>query len=156
MIIARFFNFTMLKRNLFNLLLYILFYSTTSYTQNLSKSSIVNDSLYLKTFDAYKSGELLEYKLHYGFFNTSYASLEIKEENLNNETVFRATAIGKTIGLARLFFRVDDLYEAFFPLEKVKPIKSAICYFSILFRNAFLEKSDLLKPQFSKIVIHLP
>ena len=124
MIIARFFNFAMLKRNLFTLLLYIFFYSTTSYTQNLSKTSIVNDSLYLKTFDAYKSGELLEYKLHYGFFNTSYASLEIKEENLNNETVFRATAIGKTIGLARLFFRVDDLYEAFFPLEKVKPIKS--------------------------------
>ena len=38
--------------------------------------------------------------------------------------VYRATAIGRTIGLARLFFRVDDLYEAFFPLEKVKPLKS--------------------------------
>ena len=124
MIIARFFNFTKLKGNLFILLFYIFFYSTTSYTQNLNKTSIVNDSLYLKTFDAYKSGELLEYKLHYGFFNTSYASLEIKAEKLNNETVFRATAIGKTIGLARLFFRVDDLYEALFPPEKVKPIKS--------------------------------
>ena len=67
----------MLKGNLFTLLLYIFFSSTTSYTQNLCKSSIINDSLYLKTFDAYQSGELLEYKLNYGFFNAHYASLDI-------------------------------------------------------------------------------
>ena len=112
-----------MEKKLFTVLFYIFFYSSVSYTQNLN-SNLIENKLYNKTFDAYKSGELLEYTLQYGFFNTSYASLELRKEELNNNIVYRATAIGKTTGLARLFFKVDDLYEAFFPLDKVKPIKS--------------------------------
>jgi len=112
-----------LKKDLFTLSFCIFFYSTLSYTQNLN-SDLIDDNLYEKTFNAFSSGELLEYKLNYGFLNASYASLELKKEELNNNIVYRATAIGKTTGLARLFFKVDDVYEAFFPLEKVKPIKS--------------------------------
>ena len=112
-----------MEKKLFTVLLYIFFYSSVSYTQILN-SNLIENKLYNKTFDAYKSGELLEYTLQYGFFNTSYASLEIKEEKLEEELVHRATAVGKTTGLARLFFKVDDLYEAFFPIDKVKPIKS--------------------------------
>ena len=112
-----------MKKDLFTLSFCIFFYSTLSYTQNLNSYSI-DDNLYEKTFNAFSSGELLEYKLYYGFLNASYASLELRKEELNNNIVYRATAIGKTIGLARLFFKVDDLYEAFFPLDKVKPIKS--------------------------------
>lgn len=112
-----------MEKKLFTVLLYIFFYSSVSYTQNLN-SNLIDNKLYNKTFDAYKSGELLEYTLQYGFFNTSYASLEIKEEKIEEELVHRATAVGKTTGLARLFFKVDDLYEAFFPIDKVKPIKS--------------------------------
>lgn len=112
-----------MEKKLFTVLLYIFFYSSVSYTQILN-SNLIENKLYNKTFDAYKSGELLEYTLQYGFFNTSYASLEIKEEKLEEELVHRATAVGKTTGLARLFFKVDDLYEAFFPINKVKPIKS--------------------------------
>ena len=112
-----------MKKDLFTLSFCIFFYSTLSYTQNLN-SDLIDDNLYEKTFNAFSSGELLEYKLYYGFLNASYASLELRKEELNNNIVYRATAIGKTTGLARLFFKVDDLYEAFFPLDKVKPIKS--------------------------------
>ena len=112
-----------MKKDLFTLSFCIFFYSILSYTQNLN-SDLIDDNLYEKTFNAFSSGELLEYKLYYGFFNASYASLELRKEELNNNIVYRATAIGKTTGLARLFFKVDDLYEAFFPLDKVKPIKS--------------------------------
>ena len=112
-----------MKKDLFTLSFCIFFYSTLSYTQNLN-SDLIDDNLYEKTFNAFSSGELLEYKLYYGFLNASYASLELRKEELNNNIVYRATAIGKTTGLARLFFKVDDLYETFFPLDKVKPIKS--------------------------------
>ena len=112
-----------MKKDLFTLSFCIFFYSILSYTQNLN-SDLIDDNLYEKTFNAFSSGELLEYKLYYGFLNASYASLELRKEELNNNIVYRATAIGKTTGLARLFFKVDDLYEAFFPLDKVKPIKS--------------------------------
>ena len=75
-------------------------------------------------FYSFKAGEKLEYKLNYGFLNASYASLSLKEEILDGEKVFRATSIGRTTGLARLFFKVDDIYETFFSLDNVKPIKS--------------------------------
>ena len=78
----------------------------------------------LYNFNAFKSGEKLEYKLNYGFFNASYASLTLKDEVLDGKKVLRATSIGRTTGLARLFFKVDDIYETFFPKEKVKPVKS--------------------------------
>ena len=112
-----------LKKFLFIIFSHLFLYISTGYAQNLN-SDFVPDSLYNKLFNSYKSGEFFEYKLHYGFLNASYASLELKKEILNDSLVYRATAIGRTIGLARLFFRVDDLYEAFFPLEKVKPLKS--------------------------------
>lgn len=75
-------------------------------------------------FYSFKAGEKLEYKLNYGFLNASYASLSLKEEVLDGEKVFRATSVGRTTGLARLFFKVDDIYETFFSLDNVKPIKS--------------------------------
>ena len=78
----------------------------------------------LNNFNAFKSGEKLEYRLNYGFFNASYASLTLKDEVLDGKNVLRATSIGRTTGLARLFFKVDDIYETFFPKEIVKPVKS--------------------------------
>ena len=112
-----------LKKFLFIIFSHLFLYISSGYAQNLN-SDFVPDSLYNKSFNSYKSGEFFEYKLHYGFLNASYASLELKKEILNDSLVYRATAIGRTTGLARLFYRVDDLYEAFFPLEKVKPLKS--------------------------------
>ncbi len=112
-----------LKKFLFIIFSHLFLYISSGYAQNLN-SDFVPDSLYNKSFNSYKSGEFFEYKLHYGFLNASYASLELKKEILNDSFVYRATAIGRTTGLARLFYRVDDLYEAFFPLEKVKPLKS--------------------------------
>ena len=112
-----------LKKFLFIIFSHLFLYISTSYAQNLN-SDFIPDSLYNKSFNSFKSGEFFEYKLHYGFLNASYASLELKKEILNDSLVYRATAIGRTTGLARLFYRVDDLYEAFFPLEKVKPLKS--------------------------------
>jgi len=112
-----------LKKILPIIFLPLIFFLSDRYALKFD-SQFVNDSLYNKSFNSYKSGEFFEYKLHYGFLNASYASLELKKEILNDSLVYRATAIGRTTGLARLFYRVDDLYEAFFPLEKVKPLKS--------------------------------
>ena len=85
------------------------FYLIFSFSQSVPKK--------LKSFNAFKAGEKLEYKLQYGFFNASYASLTLKEDVVNNEKVLRATSIGRTTGLARLFFKVDDTYETFFFLR---------------------------------------
>ena len=70
---------------------------------------------------AYKSGESLEFRIRYGIFNTSYATLNLKETEVNGKKVFHAVGKGKTTGLARLFFKVDDTYESYFDTQEVKP-----------------------------------
>ena len=40
------------------------------------------ESLYNNNYNSFADGEMLEYKLKYGFFNTSYASLSLNEINL--------------------------------------------------------------------------
>jgi hypothetical protein len=88
----------------------------------LSQQDIYKNQL--NNYNAFKSGEKLEYRLNYGFLNASYASLTLKQEVLNGQKVFRATSIGRTTGLARLFFKVEDIYETFFPLDQGRPVKS--------------------------------
>ena len=77
-----------------------------------------------KSFDAFKTGESLKFRIHYGFFNASYATLNLEEDFIEKEKVFKATAIGRTTGIARFFFKVDDVYETFFDKNLVQPIKS--------------------------------
>jgi len=76
------------------------------------------------TFNAFKAGEKLEYRISYGLFNSSYAALSVSNDSIYGKKVLKATSIGRTTGLARLFFKVEDLYETFFPLNYVKPLKS--------------------------------
>ena len=53
-------------------------------------------------FEPFKAGENLEYRVHYGIFNASYASLTLSNEKVDGEDVLLASGYGKTIGLARL------------------------------------------------------
>ena len=77
-----------------------------------------------KSFDSFKTGESLKFRLHYGFFNASYATLNLDEDQVEGEKIYKATAIGRTTGIARWFFKVDDVYETFFNKDLVQPIKS--------------------------------
>ena len=64
--------------------------------------------------DSFKDQEWFEFRIHYGFFNASIATLKLEETILNNRPVFHAKGYGKTIGLARWFFKVEDHYESYF------------------------------------------
>lgn len=71
--------------------------------------------------NVYKDGEFLKFRVRYGVFNTSYASLLLKEENYNGKKVFHALGKGETTGLARWFFKVDDTYESYFDVQTGAP-----------------------------------
>ena len=72
-----------------------------------------------KTFDA---GEWLRYRLHYGFFNASYATLSVKDTVFRGEPAFHAIGEGRTTGFASLFFKVEDVYESIFSKTEITPI----------------------------------
>lgn len=73
--------------------------------------------------DAYKGGEWFKFRIHYGFFNASYATLEVNETSLNDRPVYHIEGIGKSTGLLSLFFKVDDNYQTYIDRRTGKPYK---------------------------------
>ena len=94
------------------LLLSLIFSCNLIFSQNINVESI----------NRFDTGELLEYRLHYGIFNTSYASLKLNNVILNNKSVYHAAGYGKTTGLARLFFKVEDYYDSYFDTSSINPL----------------------------------
>ena len=71
----------------------------------------------------FDGGEWFEFRIYYGFFNASYASIKLENDTINNIPVLHSMGYGKTTGLARWFFKVDDYYESYFDREKIIPYK---------------------------------
>lgn len=67
-----------------------------------------------KAQNAFKDGEWFAFRIHYGVFNASRITLGITADTLNQVPVFHAKGYGRTTGLARLFFKVEDHYESYF------------------------------------------
>lgn len=72
--------------------------------------------------DAFSGGEWFKFRIHYGIFNASYASIEVNETIWEGKPVFHAKGIGRTTGLARWFFKVDDYYDSYFTKDSVRPL----------------------------------
>ena len=72
---------------------------------------------------AFKIGEWLKFRIHYGFLNASYATLQVKSHNLDGVPVYHVVGNGKTTGFASIFFKVDDTYESYFDKRDGRPYK---------------------------------
>jgi hypothetical protein len=73
--------------------------------------------------DAYDSGEWFKFRIHYGFINSGYATLEVKEAIKDNKKIYHAIGKGYTVGMSRFFFKVDDNYESYFDKVTNKPFQ---------------------------------
>ncbi len=73
--------------------------------------------------EAFKPGEWLKFRVHYGFFNASYATLHLKSAKVDSIPVYHVVGKGKTTGFASIFFKVDDTYESYFDKEDGKPYR---------------------------------
>lgn len=72
---------------------------------------------------AFQEGEWFQFRIHYGVFNASYATLEVKESHLQNNEVYHVVGKGKSTGLLHLFFKVDDNYETYIDKDSGNPYK---------------------------------
>jgi Protein of unknown function (DUF3108) len=63
---------------------------------------------------AFDSGEWFKFRIHYGFVNAGFATLEVKDAVINHKSVYHVIGKGYTTGMSRFFFKVDDLYESYF------------------------------------------
>ncbi|TRW22597.1 DUF3108 domain-containing protein [Flavobacterium zepuense] len=71
--------------------------------------------------DAFKVGETLKFRIHYGVVNAGNATLEVKEATRDNKKVFHVVGNGVTTGMTKFFFKVNDVYETYFDKNTGKP-----------------------------------
>jgi len=106
-----------------NVFMWLLFFGVLAYGQ---PKDVVKETpeifLTEESNDAFAGGEWFQFRIHYGFINASYASLSLEEKEYNGEPVFHAVGIGRTVGFARWFFKVEDRYESFFKKDVISPV----------------------------------
>ncbi|WP_299531133.1 DUF3108 domain-containing protein [Ulvibacterium sp.] len=72
---------------------------------------------------AFKPGEWLKFRMHYGWLNASYATLQVKSDIIDGVPVYHVVGKGRTTGFASIFFKVDDTYESYFDKENGRPYR---------------------------------
>src|SRR5690554_389466 len=72
---------------------------------------------------AYKSGEYFKFQVSYRIVNAGVATLELKESTYDGKKVYHAKGIGKTTGLSRFFFKVNDDYQSYFDKSTGQPYR---------------------------------
>jgi hypothetical protein len=72
---------------------------------------------------AFSNGEWFKFRIHYGMFNASYATLAVEDTKLNGKNVFHLKGKGKSTGLMHLFFEVDDRYESYIDQKTGAPYR---------------------------------
>lgn len=80
-------------------------------------------TLLAQTNHAYQTGEWFKFRIHYGWFNASSATLQVNDEMLDGKEVYHVVGQGKSTGLLDLFFTVNDNYETFIVKETELPQK---------------------------------
>ncbi|MFH6603297.1 DUF3108 domain-containing protein [Maribacter algicola] len=76
-----------------------------------------------KKESAFKPGEWLKFRMHYGWLNASIATLQVKSAEIEGVSAYHVVGKGKTTGLASVFFKVDDTYESYFDKKDGRPYR---------------------------------
>lgn len=73
--------------------------------------------------DAFKKGEFLKFRLHYGIIDAGYATLEVKEEDktFGGRPAYHIVGIGESQGAFDWFFKVRDRYETYIDAQSIAP-----------------------------------
>ena len=103
---------TMKKQSFLTFLLFLLI--SLSYGQSKYRS-IENR--------AFKTGEITQYRIHYGFVDAGETLLEVKQEykDIGNRKCFHVVGLGQTKGTFDWFFKVRDRYETYIDKEAIIP-----------------------------------
>lgn len=71
----------------------------------------------------YQAGEVIKLRLHYGWFNASYATLTVDEQKIGDTSFYHVKGHGRSTGLLHAFFKVNDTYESYINKETQLPLK---------------------------------
>jgi len=98
-----------------------LFFSFTQKDQVIIPETSDKDISSLRKIDhhAFKSGEVLQYRLHYGLINAGTATLEVQDydKKIGGRSLYHIIGTGKSKGAFDWFFKVRDRYETYMDVE---------------------------------------
>jgi hypothetical protein len=89
------------------LFIYFAIFSLGGFAQNDSK--------------AFQPGEFLKYKIQYGLLNAGFATVELKSQLREGDTLIHAIGKGWTTGMVGFLFSVEDRYESYFTKSPFRP-----------------------------------
>ncbi len=73
---------------------------------------------------AFKVGEYLKYRIHYGFIDAGIAELKVEsKKSVQNRPAFHIVGTGRTTGMAEWFFKTRDRYETFVDVDSMVPLE---------------------------------
>ncbi|MBA3680744.1 MAG: DUF3108 domain-containing protein [Bacteroidetes bacterium] len=87
------------------------------------ESQVITEQLPTTVNKAFKQGEVLTYRMHYGMLNAGVAVLEVKPDliEVNGRKVYHIVGSGYTIGSTDWFFKVRDRYETYMDKDAMLP-----------------------------------
>lgn len=90
-------------------------------TSILFLALIFNLNFVVAQESAFDTGEWFKFRIHYGMINAGYATLELKETTRKNKKVHYAVGKGWTVGMTKMFFKVEDHYQSIFDKQTGRP-----------------------------------
>jgi hypothetical protein len=104
----------------------IAFYRFTTPKKGITMKKLIALVLIFTAFNAFSqsafsSGESFTFRIHYGLVNAGTATLEVKEAVRNDKKVYHVVGKGRTTGMTKFFFKVEDTYESYFDKVTGKP-----------------------------------
>lgn len=96
---------------------------TAALTQSMQSPQITTQPLPNKNNVAFKEGEILTYRLHYGALNAGVAVLEVKPDliDVSGRKVYHIVGRGYTTGSTDWFYKVRDRYETYLDKDAMLP-----------------------------------
>src|SRR6185312_3943422 len=74
--------------------------------------------------EAFKRGELLTYRLHYGIIDAGKATISIENEDkiIDGHDTYHIIGLGNSTGAFNFFFKVRDRYETYMDADALCPL----------------------------------
>jgi hypothetical protein len=96
---------------------------TAALTASTQSGQLTTQPLPNKTNVAFKEGEVLTYRLHYGALNAGVAVLEVKPDliDVSGRKVYHIVGRGYTTGSTDWFYKVRDRYETYLDKDAMLP-----------------------------------
>ena len=72
---------------------------------------------------AFGGGEWFKFRVHYGWVTAGYGTLTVTDTILDQKPVHHVVGYGRTTGLSRAFFKVEDNYETYMDKDRDIPYR---------------------------------